>query len=170
MSRGIRKIILAVIWLREDSCRALSFLAVGRYFWGRKKSLGCMWEWVEAGSCRERSSGRWRIPFFCHLQGSGGEAGLGAGRELLFGDESFGSLSSKFPREWEVPGGWLSRGDIWGALEREYGLGRARSSKLEESDVFGCCFLAEGRSHSLEQRTRERDLLSWRGASGRVFV
>ena len=66
------------------------------------------------------------------------------------GEGSFGSLGSKFPRE--------------------YGLGRARSSKLEESGVFGCCFLAEGRSHSLEQRTRERDLLSWRGASGMFIV
>ena len=46
-------------------------------------------------------------------------------------------------------------------LQREsIGLRRARSSKLEESGVFGCCSLAEARSHSLEQRSL-RGILSW---------
>ena len=68
-----------------DTCKVI-LQAVMRYFF---RTASCMSE--------GRSSGRWRIPFSCQLQGSGEEAGLGAGRGRYFlGEFFFGEGDSSF--------------------------------------------------------------------------
>ena len=53
-------------------------------------------------------------------------------------------------------------GELWAESFLEGVFYLSETEFLRRREAFSCCFLAEGRSHSLEQRTRERDLLSWR--------